>query len=340
MDDTLVIEYQPTQDTPSTSFANQSDQELTSDGEPVLIYSTPKDTDTPKKLIVKTTSLTKRRHDSESADDSDRGRPVSKKIPKDARTSTSVSTGRQPLNKINKIRPLVAFTPSSHQTYSSARTPSPLRQRSPHKYRSSSSQPNPSLINLSNNNNKNTLPKNDQVKEVVLFKIGQLSFNFSGPLRVKKEMSFLSKVKHGKIIHPKTLLEFLIIKGFNFHEVQDSQQEYEYGVTEYEKLTALLLFYCVSQEEETIHQWPTHLQPLPTTIAENWKNNCNQFKQQNVNNHLWANGPPDIDKHIAVANDLLQPSKVQSESLRTIARKRSSEDKKSKQLIKFNPLKQ
>ena len=59
-----------------------------------------------------------------------------------------------------------------------------------------------------------------------------------------------------------------------------SAAKYTYGTDQYEKLTALLLFYFSSQEEESIEQWPQNLEPLPTPIAANWTTYCQQFQKR------------------------------------------------------------
>ena len=309
----------------------------------------PDDHKQPKPLSIKT-SLTKRRHDSESADDSEsRGRPQSKKAPIDIRSTGSVSmdpsfrddginSSTKKLNIQSSAQPLTKhdfkrLTKPRRETSKHSST-APLRQRSPHSgEKSSLSQPNyqsgtndhqtPAI------NNSSTLK--DHPNDVELCKIGELTINYTLKNKTAKEMKFLSKVKHAQHVHPKDLLQVILFNHFKFHDIQNmattlSTAEYIYGTDQYEKLTALLLFYFSSQEEEAIQQWPQNLEPLPTTIAANWTTYCQQFKKRDRSTNSWVAGPQDIDKHIAVANDLIKPAMLQSNTLRTVARKRASQD--------------
>ena len=59
----------------------------------------------------------------------------------------------------------------------------------------------------------------------------------------------------------------------------------------------------------------------------NWTKVCQDFNSRDLTTNSWAEGPTDINKYIAIANDLIKPATIQSNTLRTVARKRASTDK-------------
>ena len=136
-------------------------------------------------------------------------------------------------------------------------------------------------------------------------------------------------MKDGSEINPKDLLEMLFLQNFNFQyfrDISDSaskRQEYKHQVLDQEKLAALLLFFFVTQDDGVIQLWPVHLKPLPQTIIETWEYFCKQSR----NPKFGQEGPKDLGKYIETANDLIYPAQIDSDNLRSVARKISSINK-------------
>ena len=141
-------------------------------------------------------------------------------------------------------------------------------------------------------------------------------------------------------ISPKNFLEILILLRFNFLAVRTdtetvTKNDFQYTVSDQQKLVALLLFYYSSRDEEIITTWREDIIPLPPTIKFNWQHFCRAFTNRATSTHSWADGPPEMGKYINIAKDLLQPAIFDSEAFRNVARRTaSSKEEKSKRKSK------
>ena len=290
-------------------------------------------------------NIKRRRTVSDSADDSDRGRPKTKKIPPRVKKRDTQSLGpncdRQECPSISghklkrKIANKTSRLPYSSTSSQRNKSASPVRQRSPLTERKSSSQPNATLEDHPEHTKSNlNIPPALTVttEEALRFQFGGFSLDITPQHKVQKSSDFAEKIKNGSEIHPKDLLEILFFENFDFHyfrDISDSvtkRQEYKYGILDQEKLTALLLFFYVTQDRNMIKTWPTQFKPLNQTIIDTWKHFCKQCR----NPKFGQEGPKDLGKYIDTANDLIYPAQIDSDTLRSIARKVASKKKNNK----------
>ena len=160
--------------------------------------------------------------------------------------------------------------------------------------------------------------KNFQQQTTIIISYKRYSCNFA-PLANIQRLAALRNHKE-KEIQPKMLLDLILTNDFRFSELHASQNhEFTYGQQDQEKLTALLLLYYVSYSESDIDHWPSTLPTLPHTVANNWRHFCRQFQRCKVD-HCWKEGPPELDKYIGIAKDLVNPVEFGGKSLRQTAR--------------------
>ena len=173
---------------------------------------------------------------------------------------------------------------------------------------------------------KSKVAQEELQKKIMLRKFTCSSSSMNGNNnKVKKAM----KERGG--INPRDLLEVLIHHKFNFAQLSNqSRHEFKYTPQEREKLTALLMFYYISHEEEAVREWPTQLGSLPHTIKYSWIHFCRQFKNRDASNS-WQHGPPEMDKYISIGKDIVYPATFDGHVLRRVAKELLSHE------VKFSP---
>ena len=350
----------------STDVSTSDSDDNFEDG--IRYFKTPTEPDN-SALVVKTSALFKRPHGSDSSDN-ERGRPTEKKpyIKPTQRMSHSVETDSNRESSPEKIRtrsrtPLKSRRRQEKEILPSSKNSQPstsFRQRSPHPksnhYNHSnipSSSANPIMVQkttnqasqseLHNKHSKILLEsspaantssthitetyKNDG-SNIVHFRKYLVDFN---PHAVYNKLISLRQ-HQDKPVPPKTLLDLILALTFNYKDLhEDIDHQFKYLAEDHDKITALLLFYEVSQTEDDIAEWPPLLPSLPHKVAENWKGFCRSFKRRGNSNHSWSDGPADMEKYIGIAKDLTHPAKFATNAFRNIART-TTKDHNSKKL--------
>ena len=107
---------------------------------------------------------------------------------------------------------------------------------------------------------------------------------------------------------------------YNFSSLhQNAHGTSHYTSQDYDRLTSLLLFYEIGQEENLVDEWPSTLPALPHRVEFSWRHFCRQFKDRN-STHSWSEGPKDMDKYIGIAKCLVQPASFDTAAFRSTAR--------------------